>query len=517
MSRYLISNLLGLVGAALGGVAGFYVYRWILNQGFIGGMIPGAFLGLGCSLLARHPSLARGVVCGVAGLMLGFFTDWYTNVTQQTFWEYLRDIEERQPGHPADDRNRHAHRVLARKRRGTCWDVPGSSERRSTRPLRSKRASRVDRDHPEREERIIMAVGTKVEDQQAALRAEQVEQVEELLFSGPQRAGFAKALYRGEFRAKAIFPYPELTDSERPAVEAAVAAVREFAEKHIDAAAIDRDADIPRSVIDGLAELGVMGMAAPHEWGGRAFSQMGYCRIMEVIGGHCAATAVFVNAHHSIGLRALVLFGTPEQKARWLPFADQRRETRGVRADRRAGRLRRQQRSDHGHAVARRADLYPERQQALHHQRRNRRRLDRHGSHARPARRQVQGHRISGHSRHARVSKSSRRGCPSAASAARRRLGSPSTTCRCPPTNILGELGKGLKMALTVLDFGRTTFGASCTGLSKVILAAATRHAARSPPVRPAAGRSRADQEEDRLPRGHRRTRWRPPPTRPPP
>ena len=47
-----------------------------------------------------------------------------------------------------------------------------------------------------------------------------------------------------------------------------------------------------------------------------------------------------------------------------------------------------------------------------------------------------------------------------------------------PATNILGQLGKGLKLALTVLDFGRTTFGASCTGLAKVILAAATQHAA---------------------------------------
>ena len=42
-----------------------------------------------------------------------------------------------------------------------------------------------------------------------------------------------------------------------------MAAVRAFADEHIDAAAIDRDADIPRSVIDGLAELGVLGMAAP--------------------------------------------------------------------------------------------------------------------------------------------------------------------------------------------------------------------------------------------------------------
>jgi len=93
MTRYLVSNLLGLVGAAIGGVAGFYIYRWVLSQGFIGGMIPGAFLGLGCSLLARHASFARGVVCGVVGLILGFFTDWYTNLTDETFWTYLQDVK----------------------------------------------------------------------------------------------------------------------------------------------------------------------------------------------------------------------------------------------------------------------------------------------------------------------------------------------------------------------------------------------------------------------------------------
>src|SRR5262249_54518232 len=152
-----------------------------------------------------------------------------------------------------------------------------------------------------------------------ALRARQIRQAEELLGPSAAAAGFAKALFRGEFRGDVLFPYPELTEAERPSVEASVEAVREFAEAHIDAALIDREADIPPSVIKGLADLGVLGMAAPVEWGGRGISQMGYCRIMEVIGGHDASTAVFVNAHHSIGLRALVLFGTPEQQARWLP------------------------------------------------------------------------------------------------------------------------------------------------------------------------------------------------------
>ena len=133
-----------------------------------------------------------------------------------------------------------------------------------------------------------MAVSSPVQDSASTRRAEQLEQAEELLFSGESRAGFAKAIFRGQFRGKAIFPYPELTASEQPVVEEAVAAVRAFADARIDAAAIDRDAEIPQSVIDGLAELGVMGMAAPREFGGQAFSQMGYCRIMEVIGGAAA-------------------------------------------------------------------------------------------------------------------------------------------------------------------------------------------------------------------------------------
>src|SRR5437879_9484974 len=60
-------------------------------------------------------------------------------------------------------------------------------------------------------------------------------------------------------------------------------------------------------------------MTAPVEVGGRGLSQMAYGRVMEEIGGRCSSTSVFVNAHHSIGMRALLLFGTAEQQRRWLP------------------------------------------------------------------------------------------------------------------------------------------------------------------------------------------------------
>ncbi|MEZ6140945.1 MAG: acyl-CoA dehydrogenase family protein [Zavarzinella sp.] len=153
----------------------------------------------------------------------------------------------------------------------------------------------------------------------AAQLAEQKKQAEELLFSGPETLGFAKGLFFGHFNAKLLFPYPKLSAENEERVRKSVQEMKTFCAERIDADAIDRQADIPRTVIDGLAELGVLGMAAPAVYGGQDFTQQGYCRVMEVLGGHCSSTAVFVNAHHSIGIRALLLFGTPEQQARWLP------------------------------------------------------------------------------------------------------------------------------------------------------------------------------------------------------
>src|ERR1700722_18138408 len=149
--------------------------------------------------------------------------------------------------------------------------------------------------------------------------AEQQKQAEELLFSGPQTLGFAKGLFFGHFNAPLLFPYPELRPEEREVGQQAVAEVRRYCDEYIDAAAIDRNAEIPQAVVDGLAKMGVLGMTAPKDMGGRGFSQLGFSKVMEGIGGHEASTAVFVNAHHSIGIRVLLLFGTPEQQKRWLP------------------------------------------------------------------------------------------------------------------------------------------------------------------------------------------------------
>src|SRR5262245_36476149 len=118
----------------------------------------------------------------------------------------------------------------------------------------------------------------------AAQLAQQKKQAEELLFSGPEHLGFAKSLFFGHFKAGHLFPYPVPPPAERVIVEEAVAKVKRFCDESIDAAEIDRIADIPQSVIDGLGRIGVLGMTGPKEYGGLGFSQQGYCKVLEVIG-----------------------------------------------------------------------------------------------------------------------------------------------------------------------------------------------------------------------------------------
>jgi alkylation response protein AidB-like acyl-CoA dehydrogenase len=311
-----------------------------------------------------------------------------------------------------------------------------------------------------------------------ALREQQVRQAEELLFSGPQRSGFAKGLFRGDFLSSVIFPYPELGQAEKAAANAAVAEVRRYAQESIDAAAIDRNADIPPELIRGLADLGVLGMTAPKEFGGRGFSQMQYCRVMEVIGGHCSSTAVFVNAHHSIGIRALLLFGTEEQKSRWLkPLASGETLAAFALTEEQAG-------SDAANVQTTATPSADGKTYILNGTKRYitnggiagvltvmARTPDPKGGESKVTAFLVTPDMPGFEVVDARMDKCGIRGTATAKLAFH--------DMPVPASNILGPLGKGLRVALTVLDFGRTTFGASCTGAAKTCLAAAVRHANR--------------------------------------
>ena len=105
--------------------------------------------------------------------------------------------------------------------------------------------------------------------------------------------------------------------------------LREMVRKFVDnelkpiAEKIDEEEKIPRALIDKLAELGFLGISFPVEYGGAGMGEMGYCIMQEEIGRGCASTATFIGAHQSIGASGINMFGTEEQKKKYLvPLAE---------------------------------------------------------------------------------------------------------------------------------------------------------------------------------------------------
>src|ERR1700724_4210415 len=137
-------------------------------------------------------------------------------------------------------------------------------------------------------------------------RQKEMQRAEELLFTGPQAFGFVKGLFAGHFVSDWVMPYPRIPAAQQAQLDQTLQELREFLDAKLDPAAIDRNADIPRDVIDGLGRVGVLGMTAPKGFGGCGFTQMANCKVLEEIGRHCGSTSVFVNARHSIGIRALL-------------------------------------------------------------------------------------------------------------------------------------------------------------------------------------------------------------------
>jgi len=136
------------------------------------------------------------------------------------------------------------------------------------------------------------------------------------VWAGPT---FLRELFLGNFLLPLIHPFP-LEHEERPEFTSFYRQLSTFLHEQVDSAAIDQTGEYPEHVLDGLRKLGAFGMKIPKEYGGLGFTVSEYCKIMEMIGSTDNNVSALLSAHQSIGVpQPLKLFGTPEQKKKYLP------------------------------------------------------------------------------------------------------------------------------------------------------------------------------------------------------
>src|ERR1700683_886296 len=130
----------------------------------------------------------------------------------------------------------------------------------------------------------------------------------------------AKNLLAGRIVEDNLFPYPRLREKDREVLGMMLEAIDEFlAPRREDFKRWDRDAAQPAAFIQGLRDLGLFGLIIPEAEGGLGVSNAGYARVLSQTSSHDSSVSLTIGAHSSIGMKGILLFGTPEQRARYLP------------------------------------------------------------------------------------------------------------------------------------------------------------------------------------------------------
>lgn len=286
---------------------------------------------------------------------------------------------------------------------------------------------------------------------------------------------FVRGLFEGELHASLLFPYPaplnERAPDEAATATRLIAALHEMVESGlIDPARMDAEGEIPEAVIEAFARVGLMSLSIPTEYGGQGLSASGYAAVAGAVAAVDASLGVLIGVHCGLCSKAIVLFGNDAQKARYLPMLAHA-ETLGAYA------LTEPETGSDAQNIVSRAERAPDGKGWLLHGRKhwigNGQRagvivtfaqtlVERDGEQVmRPTafivRPDTDGFRV-----HGTIDKMGIRGSTQAELVF--------DGVYVPDDHVLGEVGKGFRVAVNALNAGRLSLAAGCTAAAQLLV-----------------------------------------------
>uniref|UniRef100_A0A0B8RV51 Very long-chain specific acyl-CoA dehydrogenase, mitochondrial n=1 Tax=Philothamnus irregularis TaxID=1899461 RepID=A0A0B8RV51_9SAUR len=153
------------------------------------------------------------------------------------------------------------------------------------------------------------------------LKAESLTQEESGKKHQPtETKSFAVGIFKGQIITEQVFPYPSVLNEEQTqTLQELVGPVGRFFEEVNDPSRNDELAEVQEKTMEGLKEMGAFGLQIPTVFGGLGLTNTQYARLVEIVGMHDLGVGITLGAHQSIGLKGILLFGSREQKKKYLP------------------------------------------------------------------------------------------------------------------------------------------------------------------------------------------------------